>query len=77
MSSQLSPLDRNNRRSKAVNNGVIRYFSTFRNTVDDVLASRGWQEVEEGDEFDIVWADREWVSCRTVYYIFTFLILAP
>ena len=63
MSSQLSPVEKNSRRSKALGSGVIRYFSTFRNTIDDVLAARGWQEVEEGEEFDIVWADREWVSC--------------
>ena len=74
MSSQLSPVvERNSRRSRLVNNGVIRYFSTFRNTVDDVLAARGWQEVEEGDEFDIVWADREWVTI-TFDYISNFLL---
>jgi len=40
---------------------TVRYFTTFQNTIFDVLASRGWQQVEEGDEFDFVWADREWV----------------
>lgn len=41
--------------------GKIRYYCSFRNTIDDVLASRGWQQVEEGDDFDFVWADREWI----------------
>jgi tubulin polyglutamylase TTLL9 len=51
------------RRSKPseYNAGVVRYFTTFQNTIADVLASRGWQEVREGEEFDFVWADREWV----------------
>jgi tubulin polyglutamylase TTLL9 len=39
---------------------IIKYKCTFTNTVADVLASRGWQEVE-GDDWDFVWADREWV----------------
>lgn len=40
----------------------IRYYCTFINTIADVLASRGWQEVEnEDDAWDFVWADREWV----------------
>ena len=72
MSSQLSPTERNNRRVKTVNNGVIRYFSTFRNTIDDVLAARGWQEVDEGEEFDIVWADREWVNWHFSTHSFIF-----
>ena len=41
--------------------GVIKYFTTFQNTIADVLASRGWQEVREGEDFDFVWADRDWV----------------
>ncbi len=40
---------------------VIKYFTTFTNTIADVLASRGWREVEERDDWDFVWADREWV----------------
>jgi hypothetical protein len=35
--------------------GKIRYYCSFRNTIDDVLASRGWQQVEEGEDFDFVW----------------------
>ena len=55
------PNSRKARVSSGQRTGTIRYFSTFRNTIDDVLASRGWQQVEEGEDFDIVWADREWV----------------
>ncbi len=40
---------------------TIRYFTTFTNTIADVLASRGWKEVGEHDEWDFVWADREWI----------------
>ena len=62
--SNSSPDSRNVRSKAKLASGssTIRYFSTFRNTIDDVLASRGWQEVQEGEEFDIVWADREWVT---------------
>lgn len=40
---------------------VIRYYTTFTNTIADVLASRGWKEVGEDEEWDFVWADREWI----------------
>lgn len=40
---------------------TIRYYTNFTNTIYDVLASRGWRQVEEGEDFDFVWADREWV----------------
>jgi tubulin polyglutamylase TTLL9 len=40
---------------------IIRYYCSFTNTVADVLASRGWKEVGESDEWDFVWADREWI----------------
>ena len=40
---------------------LIRYYTTFNNTIADVLASRGWKEVEEDGEWDFVWADREWI----------------
>ncbi|CAE7694835.1 TTLL9, partial [Symbiodinium microadriaticum] len=42
-------------------NGVVKYFTTFSNTIYDVLSSRGWKEVEADDDWDFVWADREWV----------------
>lgn len=40
---------------------IIRYYTTFTNTIADVLASRGWKEVAEDEEWDFVWADREWI----------------
>jgi tubulin polyglutamylase TTLL9 len=40
---------------------IIRYYCSFTNTVADVLAGRGWKEVTEHDEWDFVWADREWI----------------
>jgi len=40
---------------------VIRYYCSFTNTIADVLSSRGWKEVEEDEEWDFVWADREWI----------------
>ena len=39
---------------------TVRYFTTFTNTIADVLASRGWKEVGEHEDWDFVWADREW-----------------
>jgi tubulin polyglutamylase TTLL9 len=41
--------------------GVIKYLCTFNNTIADVLANRGWKEVQEDEVWDFVWADREWV----------------
>lgn len=46
------------------NNGrpqIIRYYCSFTNTIADVLSQRGWKEVGEHDEWDFVWADREWI----------------
>jgi tubulin polyglutamylase TTLL9 len=40
---------------------VVRYYTTFNNTIADVLAARGWREVGEDEEWDFVWADREWI----------------
>ena len=43
-------------------NNIIRYYCTFRNTIADVLASRGWREVDdEKEDWDFVWAERDWV----------------
>lgn len=42
---------------------AIKYYTTFQNTVADVLASRdGWREVSDDDPhgWDFVWADRDW-----------------
>ena len=40
---------------------VIKYYTTFSNTIYDVLSSRSWKEVRSESDWDIVWADREWV----------------
>lgn len=40
---------------------VIKYYTTFSNTIYDVLANRGWKEVRSESDWDFVWADREWV----------------
>ncbi|RYH27456.1 hypothetical protein EON65_13365 [archaeon] len=42
-------------------NAAVRYFTTFTNTIADVLAARGWKEVGDHDDWDFVWADREWI----------------
>jgi tubulin polyglutamylase TTLL9 len=41
---------------------VVRYISTFTNTIADVLDNRGWKQVPTStDDWDFIWADREWV----------------
>eukprot|EP01038_Epipyxis_sp_PR26KG_P007644 gene7644-10404_t len=50
--------------NKTKSNGippVIRYYCSFQNTIADVLAARGWKEVDENEQWDFVWADREWI----------------
>ena len=39
----------------------IKYYCTFQNTISDVLAARGWHEVQDEENWDFVWADREWI----------------
>ena len=41
--------------------GTVKYLCTFNNTIADVLANRGWKEVSEEEQWDFVWADRDWV----------------
>jgi tubulin polyglutamylase TTLL9 len=45
----------------SVKGSTIKYFCTFQNTVADVLAARGWEEVKDESAWDFVWADREWI----------------
>lgn len=48
---------------------AIRYYTTFQNTVADVLAARGWEEVDDDSTgWDFVWADREWVYSGTLRF---------
>ena len=44
--------------SRGKSTKLIRYYTSFTNTIADVLASRGWKEVGEESEWDFVWADR-------------------
>jgi tubulin polyglutamylase TTLL9 len=47
--------------SKSRSNKMLKYFTTFTNTIADVLAGRGWKQVSSDEEWDFVWADREWI----------------
>lgn len=49
------------RRMKRRPDGPIRFRSNFRNTIYDVMRSRGWIETEHEVEWDFLWMDREWV----------------
>lgn len=41
---------------------VIRYKTCMRNTIADVLRTRGWQEVKEGEtDWDFYWCDVAWM----------------
>ena len=55
---------RNNRRERDRNgngNRIVKYYCTFQNTIADVLATRGWQEVKDEYDWDFIWGDRELV----------------
>jgi tubulin polyglutamylase TTLL9 len=41
--------------------GTIKFKTGFRNTIYDAMLKRGWRETD-GDEWDLHWADREWVA---------------
>lgn len=49
------------RRLKRRPEGPIRFRSNFRNTIYDVMRSRGWIETEHEVDWDFLWMDREWV----------------
>ena len=51
----------NRTRDRGGRGGVIKYYCTFQNTVADVLAARGWDEVDDETGWDFVWADRDWI----------------
>ena len=49
-------------RSCASSERVIRFKTCLRNTISDVLRSRGWQEVKEGEsDWDFYWCDVTWM----------------
>lgn len=50
-----------NPKKKSTRGNGIRYFTNFQNTIADVLASRGWLQVDDSEQWDFVWADREWI----------------
>ena len=52
---------RNNSGAVGAPRSGIKYFCTFQNTVADVLAARGWEEVDDDNTWDFVWADRDWI----------------
>lgn len=41
-------------------NSVLRFKTTFRNTIYDTLLRRGWKETSDSD-WDFYWADREYI----------------
>ena len=69
----------------------IRFRTSLRNTVYDVMKSRNWNEVQEDEEWDFFWADVHWIfDCfdittftenqkinhfRNHYEVFSFLFL--
>jgi tubulin polyglutamylase TTLL9 len=40
---------------------VVRFKTSFSNTVFDVMKGRGWRETESDTDWDVAWLDREWV----------------
>lgn len=39
----------------------IQFRTTFRNTIHDVLRSKGWVETESDSEWDVAWVDKDWM----------------
>ena len=39
----------------------IRFKTTFKNTILDSLKHRGWKECEDETNWDIYWAEKEWI----------------
>jgi tubulin polyglutamylase TTLL9 len=40
----------------------IKYKTTFKNTVLDSLKKRQWKECDEENNWDIYWAEKEWIQ---------------
>lgn len=51
---------------------TIKFRTSFSNTIYDVLVGRGWKETESEADWDIHWAEREWV-----YEVFDTVHLEP
>ncbi len=39
----------------------MRFKTTFKNTILDSLKHRGWKECEDETNWDIYWAEKEWI----------------
>ena len=48
-------------KNNSKNGPVIRFKTSFRNTVYDVMKKRGWKFTESDLDWDIHWAEREWM----------------
>ena len=60
--------------SSAASPRSIKYICTFTNTIADVLSNRGWEEVNtEAEEWDFIWADREWIFGNRVHLVLDIL----
>lgn len=47
--------------SAPARNGVVRFRTSLRNTVLDVMRSRGWRETDHDTDWDFHWADVGWI----------------
>lgn len=45
--------------------GRIRFRTTFKNVIRDVLRARGWKETDSETDWDFLWVERDWI--RGVY----------
>lgn len=45
----------------ALSAGQVRFRTTFRNVIYDVLRARGWQQTESDTEWDVAWVDKDWI----------------
>lgn len=43
------------------NERVVRFRTSFSNTIYDVMLGRGWKETDSDTDWDMHWAEREWV----------------
>ena len=51
---------------------VVRFRTSFSNTIYDVMTSRSWKETDSETDWDVHWAEREWV-----YEVFDTMHLEP
>jgi tubulin polyglutamylase TTLL9 len=46
---------------KIINRSQIRFKTLFKNCVLEALRRRGWKETDHEVEWDIYWAEKEWI----------------